>query len=871
MDSKLPAHSGRKVKPVVHRDQIHGDVKLDPLSVALLSTEALQRLGRIYQLGYAHLVYRGGTHTRLSHVMGAAHTAGVLIDSLRHNYTQKQEYWPTGAVPPAEFLPLPDLELQARWDFLRHVCVWAALLHDAGHIPLGHTLEDEFEALYPKHDDLKSARIAYLWCDDASGEPSEIRAVLENPTYYPESFRSKVTPGEVFGAVLLTCLHKEEPANDKEPKKPFAKVVGALSDTDIVHRLLRKAFFDTQKRAAFSPYFADVVGDTICADYLDYLRRDPTNVGLDVLRDDRIISRFYVGREEAAEPNLYRMALSLVDRAGHSRLDTCTGVIDLVRQRFRFAEIIYYHKTKVAASAMFAKAIKLIGKPEEIGKRKELIKIWDIPNLGRSLIDDPSRVSDLQNRVLPRNLLDPEIGDESLHLMLAYRGWESIHDGAAQQNRRKVENSLRGISLLQAISRRRLYKVCFVLDHATFLKLMPGITAHVIEDRIGRVLKTLRNEGKGDGNDERTLLETDLIGAASWPEDALILYVPGRKSQAKGIGTYALQGNSVVTLEKHPAVQNKVEELNRDYRNLWRIILLINPDERYLGDAVGLSKAVDVLVQRVVAIAENVPDSVDFRTEWSGALIASCWLKYIPGGHRLAAQLYRCLLRDVPPDWVQFMAVPQLCAAHDYSCDSYAHAALAYMSFDHEAFPMDHAIDQLVHGDLGAQLETILRSQGVLTAGANWIECAKELDVMRNTLTDSASAEGAENLIRTGTQLSSEPTPPLAPSANDASIRLAARNVRQDKEEIPDLLTVAQQRPSAEEVFARLSGIPPGSKIWIGRINAIKEFLAVDNLGALDTNVDFIEALEKQFAKKRGHIYTMDELRAAYARFRSRA
>jgi hypothetical protein len=50
---------------LTHRDQIHGDIRYDPLAVALLETSPLQRLGRIYQLGYGHLVYRGGTHTRL--------------------------------------------------------------------------------------------------------------------------------------------------------------------------------------------------------------------------------------------------------------------------------------------------------------------------------------------------------------------------------------------------------------------------------------------------------------------------------------------------------------------------------------------------------------------------------------------------------------------------------------------------------------------------------------------------------------------------------------------------------------------------------------------------------------------------------------
>jgi len=37
---------------MTHRGQIHGDVRFDPLTGALLDMEAFQRLGRVYQLGY---------------------------------------------------------------------------------------------------------------------------------------------------------------------------------------------------------------------------------------------------------------------------------------------------------------------------------------------------------------------------------------------------------------------------------------------------------------------------------------------------------------------------------------------------------------------------------------------------------------------------------------------------------------------------------------------------------------------------------------------------------------------------------------------------------------------------------------------------
>src|SRR6266851_4886091 len=109
------------MKAITHRDQVHGDVRFDSVAVALLNAPALRRLGRIYQLGYAHLVYRGGTHTRLSHVMGASHVAGQLVDLLRQNYLEAD--LPLGAVELDEFLPRGNGEgsRDDRWDVLRHL------------------------------------------------------------------------------------------------------------------------------------------------------------------------------------------------------------------------------------------------------------------------------------------------------------------------------------------------------------------------------------------------------------------------------------------------------------------------------------------------------------------------------------------------------------------------------------------------------------------------------------------------------------------------------------------------------------------------------------------------------------------------------
>src|SRR5262249_16604155 len=409
------------LKAITHRDQIHGDVRYDPLAAALLNTATLQRLGRVYQLGYAHLVYRGGTHTRLSHVMGASHVAGQLVDLLRENYMEAKDL-PDGAVATNDFLPVGRKQVSEafRWDILRHLVRWAALLHDIGHVPLGHTLEDEFDGIYVKHDDFESKRIPYLWHETSPGDESEIRRVFSQDALLPESFRAaSITGEEAWQAVMLICLHKEITKDGHRISFKERIEDGDVSGVPFL-RVLRDAIVQTDGKTFF-PYMADIVGNTICADYLDYLRRDPFNVGLDVLRDNRVASRFLIGKDSKG---LLRMALALVDRRGKPRLDTCTGVVELVRQRFRFAEIIYYHKTKVAASAMLARVFSLVGKPDEVGPGAATIDIEQIQDLAqRAVAGGPGEVAALYAKHFPCILLDPEIGDETLLLWLQDRAW----------------------------------------------------------------------------------------------------------------------------------------------------------------------------------------------------------------------------------------------------------------------------------------------------------------------------------------------------------------------------------------------------------------------------------------------------------------
>ena len=101
------------------RDPLWNNIRLDPLAFELIDTPAFQRLRYVRQLGLAFLVYPGATHSRFEHALGTYHLARRTLTL----FEEQEEYSRIG-----------DEECQ-----LIRV---AALLHDIGHYPFSHALEE---------------------------------------------------------------------------------------------------------------------------------------------------------------------------------------------------------------------------------------------------------------------------------------------------------------------------------------------------------------------------------------------------------------------------------------------------------------------------------------------------------------------------------------------------------------------------------------------------------------------------------------------------------------------------------------------------------------------------------------------------------
>ena len=103
----------------VIRDPLWNNIRLDPIARRLVDASAFQRLRYVRQLGLAHLVYPGATHTRFEHALGAYHLAGRTLALLEDR---------------------GELQRVAREDSV--IVRAAALLHDIGHYPFSHALEE---------------------------------------------------------------------------------------------------------------------------------------------------------------------------------------------------------------------------------------------------------------------------------------------------------------------------------------------------------------------------------------------------------------------------------------------------------------------------------------------------------------------------------------------------------------------------------------------------------------------------------------------------------------------------------------------------------------------------------------------------------
>ncbi len=197
-------------------DPVHGTIGLSDLELKIIATSAYQRLRNVKQLGLAFLVFPGADYSRFAHSIGVCHVAGRMMEALQKNGVD-----------------IDDHEVQ-RYRL-------AALLHDIGHYPFSHAMEEAVANRYSQ----------VLFVSTGMVQPP-----------IPDS-----------GGALSTSYNHE--ALGKEILKNDPDIRQILVANDYQPEDIYSVFLREQP-----PRFANLVSSDLDADRIDYLLRTAHHTGL---------------------------------------------------------------------------------------------------------------------------------------------------------------------------------------------------------------------------------------------------------------------------------------------------------------------------------------------------------------------------------------------------------------------------------------------------------------------------------------------------------------------------------------------------------------------------------------------------------------
>jgi HD superfamily phosphohydrolase len=291
------------------RCPVYGFIPLDNWEQEIIKQPAFQRLRRIRQLGWTDAVYPGAMHTRFEHSLGVMHMAGLLYDGIqaRCSDTLRSEYGYD----------------RAGFDRHRRLVRFAALLHDVGHGPFSHTVEeltpttvDEGVTRHYRHEEYSIAIIKKYFAD-----------VIEN---HPKNTNYHFTVDEVCGLVA------------------------------------------GNEAAGRSAIWQELITGQLDAVRMDYLLRDSYHLGVDYGKYDwrRLVNSV----EFVRDPESQEWRLGVSDGGKY----VAEG---LIIARYMMFSQVYFHKTRVILDYHLQEAIRTLlpggtfPAPDENGLREYLA--WD--------------------------------------------------------------------------------------------------------------------------------------------------------------------------------------------------------------------------------------------------------------------------------------------------------------------------------------------------------------------------------------------------------------------------------------------------------------------------------------------------------------
>lgn len=380
---------------------LYGDCDFYEWEIEILHTPIMQRMYNIKQLGFTDKVFPDAIHSRFNHVLGVASRADKIINGVLKSLNKEK----SGSFPNRKTFRYTKNAQISISDLINHienrrkVIRLIALLHDIGHIPFGHTLEDELKIFSVSHDDparqvsffnilIKEFIYAIIigYCPEVSHDLIEIVTNNENSeddiSQLIEDFKIAIesinqrhsksnaaTYADIFfdlESCMIALLHLEDLHKDRLEDHEHRLERDTAIKSLLVTRVIQQCELQRPpKHKAFDIYLdaftLDIIGNTICADLLDYVKRDCKQAGLMYDYDDRIFKYFTIASYKPNKKSDPIIHLCLQLFTNKLRSDVASEIITVLRTRYLLSERILYHPTKCAAGAMLGCAVYMMG------------------------------------------------------------------------------------------------------------------------------------------------------------------------------------------------------------------------------------------------------------------------------------------------------------------------------------------------------------------------------------------------------------------------------------------------------------------------------------------------------------------------------
>jgi uncharacterized protein len=277
-------------------DPVHGIIQFDrkdPVHRLLLDTvncAAYQRLRRVKQMGMAEFVFPGATHSRFNHSLGATYLMTQAIAYFKQERDSRDLMQTTFADTGLSFECL---------------LLMGILLHDVGHPPLSHTLEDVLELGTNglSHD--------HHWTYKILTEDEEISRLWNS-----------LGVGNLSAALQHFLGDAPEDATGSSQKHWLASLVSSQLDMDRLDYLQRDSHFLGVKYGA-------IEADRIIRSLELCPRKGATEPVVAVAEEALpAIEHYLFGRHQA-----YKMALHSLDKASEALLKLTLQRFQWVRQQ----------------------------------------------------------------------------------------------------------------------------------------------------------------------------------------------------------------------------------------------------------------------------------------------------------------------------------------------------------------------------------------------------------------------------------------------------------------------------------------------------------------------------------------------------------